>query len=203
MSRLLPVFPLQLIAFPGNPVALHIFEPRYREMVGEAEANGTEFGIVLAKDNGMLNCGCTVVVEQVIERYPDGRFNVLTRGLRRFQIQSLDHEKACLQAEIVFFDDDDLAEPPTELRDRVQSFFPDLPSPGLLNMPATDRLSFRADALIADLDFKSTLLRSRSETQRLLMLADFLAQWLPRAAYADRMKKAAPTNGHGHKPPVF
>ena len=45
MSRLLPLFPLQLVAFPGSAIPLHIFEERYKEMVGEAEASGTEFGI--------------------------------------------------------------------------------------------------------------------------------------------------------------
>ena len=86
MSRLLPLFPLQLVVFPGSAVPLHIFEERYREMVGEAEAAGSEFGIVLAKDDGIVNTGCTVIVEDVLERYPDGRFDVLTRGQRRFEI---------------------------------------------------------------------------------------------------------------------
>ena len=61
MARLLPLFPLQLVVFPGSPVPFHIFEERYREMVGAAEADGTEFGIVLARDNGIVNAGCTVL----------------------------------------------------------------------------------------------------------------------------------------------
>ncbi len=84
MSRLLPLFPLQLVAFPGTAVPLHIFEDRYKTMVGDCERSGAEFGIVLAKDGGIVNAGCTVVVETVLERYPDGRFDVLTRGRRRF-----------------------------------------------------------------------------------------------------------------------
>jgi Lon protease-like protein len=62
MARLLPLFPLQLVVFPGSAVPLHIFEERYREMVSAAEASGTEFGIVLARDNGIMNAGCTVLV---------------------------------------------------------------------------------------------------------------------------------------------
>src|SRR6267154_5505313 len=94
MARLLPLFPLQLVVFPGSAIPLHIFEERYRKMVGEAEAAGTEFGIVLAKDGGIVNAGCTVVVESVLKRYPDGRFDVLTRGQRRFVISALDQEKS-------------------------------------------------------------------------------------------------------------
>ena len=54
MPRLLPLFPLQLVAFPGSAIPLHIFEERYKLMVGEAEAAGSEFGIVLARDNGIM-----------------------------------------------------------------------------------------------------------------------------------------------------
>ena len=63
MAVLLPLFPLALVAFPGNAVPLHIFEERYREMVGTAEADRTEFGIVLVKNGGLVHSGCTVQVE--------------------------------------------------------------------------------------------------------------------------------------------
>ena len=73
-------------------------------MVGEAETSGTEFGIVLAKDNGIVNAGCTVVVEKVTERYPDGRFDVVARGQRRFSLISIDQEKDYLRGEVDYFD---------------------------------------------------------------------------------------------------
>src|ERR1039457_3536651 len=100
MARLLPLFPLQMVVFPGSATPLHIFEDRYKEMVGEAEAEGTEFGIVLARDGGIMNAGCTVVVESVLKRYPDGRFDVMTRGQRRFVIQSLNQDKDYLRGEV-------------------------------------------------------------------------------------------------------
>src|ERR1700686_31484 len=107
MARLVPLFPLEVVAFPGSAIPLHIFEDRYKEMVGEAEAAGTEFGIVLAKDGGIVNAGCTVVVESVLKRYPDGRFDVLTRGQRRFLIKSLDQDKDYLRGEVEYFNDED------------------------------------------------------------------------------------------------
>ena len=116
MSRLLPLFPLQLVAFPGSAIPLHIFEERYKQMVGEAETSGTEFGIVLAKDNGIVNAGCTVVVEKVTERYPDGRFDVVARGQRRFSLISIDQEKDYLRGEVDYFDDDDWEAATPELR---------------------------------------------------------------------------------------
>lgn len=165
-------------------------------MVGEAEASGTEFGIVLARDTGILNCGCTVVVEHVANRYPDGRFDILTRGVRRFVIESVNRDKSYLCGEVNFFDDEDLAEAPPALVARVAGYFEVLPEGN-----SADKLSFRLAAILDDLEFKSILLRSRSETQRLQLLAGFLAETAPRKAYEARMQRAAPTNGHGHKPP--
>src|SRR5580698_5846291 len=111
MARLLPLFPLQLVVFPGAAAPLHIFEERYREMVGLAEAEGTEFGIVRSiargDENGIASTGCTVTVESVRQRYPDGRFDVITRGRRRFQVVSLDDEKSWLRGAVEYFDDEE------------------------------------------------------------------------------------------------
>ena len=70
MARLLPLFPLQLVVFPGSAVPLHIFEDRYKEMIGAAEASGTEFGIVLAKDSG--------ITERRVHRTRGNRFEALS-----------------------------------------------------------------------------------------------------------------------------
>jgi Lon protease-like protein len=119
MAKLLPLFPLQLVVFPGSATPLHIFEDRYKEMVGEAEAAGTEFGIVLARDGGIMNAGCTVLVESVLKRYPDGRFDVLTRGQRRFMIQSLNQEKEYLRGEVEYYSDDDSESAPPSCAGRL------------------------------------------------------------------------------------
>src|SRR5213082_477318 len=99
-AKLLPLFPLQVVVVPRTHLPLHIFEERYKEMVGDAIRDASEFGIVLAKENGILNAGCTVMVEKVLEMYPDGRMDILTRGQRRFEIVSLNEEKDYLQAEV-------------------------------------------------------------------------------------------------------
>src|SRR5215831_18488480 len=113
-SRMIPLFPLQVVVFPRTQLPLHIFEERYKEMVGHAIEEHSEFGIVLAKEDGILNAGCTVLVEKVVERYADGRMDILTRGQRRFEIVSLNDEKQYLQGEVNFYDDDDFAAAPKE-----------------------------------------------------------------------------------------
>jgi Lon protease-like protein len=205
MSRLLPLFPLQLVVFPGSPVPLHIFEERYKAMVGEAESQGTEFGIVLAKDEGIVNIGCTVSVETVLRRYPDGRFDVMTRGRRRFTITSLDQEKAWLQGEVEYFEDDDSAPVSEELRNRaLKSFERMKEATGQSGDESPDVshpfLSFQLAESIDDLGFKAALQRIRSESERLRHFVEFLESYIPTRQYAAKMKRAAPMNGSGHKP---
>ena len=132
-SRLLPLFPLQVVVFPRTPLPLHIFEERYKEMVGGAMRDNSEFGVVLAKDGGIVNAGCTVTVEKLLQMYPDGRMDVLTRGQRRFEILSLNEEKEYLQAEVNFFDDEDPADPSQELRAQALSNYQTL-----IKLPGAD-----------------------------------------------------------------
>ena len=81
--RLVPLFPLQIVVFPRTRLPLHIFEERYNEMVGDAIRDGSEFGIVLAKDDGVVNAGCAVRVEKVLQMFPDGRMDVVVEGSRK------------------------------------------------------------------------------------------------------------------------
>ena len=118
-KRLIPLFPLQLVVFPRTRLPLHIFEERYKEMVGEAIRDESEFGIVLAKDGGILNAGCTVKVAKVLEMYADGRMDILTLGQRRFEILSLNEDKDYLQGDVEFFDDEDAEPVPAEVREQA------------------------------------------------------------------------------------
>jgi Lon protease-like protein len=204
-TRLLPLFPLHVVVFPRTPFPLHIFEERYKEMVGGAIRDESEFGIVLAKEDGIVNAGCTVTVEKLLQMYPDGRMDILTRGRRRFEIVSLNEEKEYLQAEVSFFDDDDSATPSQELRDQAVANYQTLMRlPGAqkrLDPDLTDRqLSFQLAHDLPDLDFLAALLRHRSETERLKQLNQYLAVYIPRQRTVERMKELAPTNGHGGKP---
>jgi Lon protease-like protein len=205
MNRLLPLFPLQLVVFPGSAIPLHIFEERYKEMVGEAEARSSEFGIVLAKDGGIANAGCTVVVEKVVRRYPDGRFDLIARGQRRFEIVSLDQEKDYLRGEVEYFGDEDPEPAEAGLRklaiaglEKIQRA---LDEPGeRMPDPESPFLSFELAQGVEDLDFQNIVQRSRSESERLRMIADFAEKHIERRKYAEKMKRSAPQNGSGHMP---
>jgi Lon protease-like protein len=204
-SGLIPLFPLHVVVFPRTRLPLHIFEDRYKEMVGNAIRDRSEFGIVMAQENGVVDAGCAVLVEKVLQMYPDGRMDVVARGSRRFEIVVLNEEKDFLQAEVSFFDDDDFAAVPAELRDEALSHYralehlraaerkdPDLDDP---------QLSFQLAQGLPDLDFLGALLRQRSESGRLKHLNQYLAQYLPRQRAIERVRDLAPTNGFGGRPP--
>ena len=204
-TRLLPLFPLQVVVFPRTPLPLHIFEERYKEMVGAAIRDNSEFGIVLAKDDGIVNAGCSVTVEKLLQMYPDGRMDVLTRGQRRFEIASLNEEKDYLQAEVSFFDDEDADAPSGELRAEAISHYQALAKlPGAHPRPDPDmadpQISFQLAYDLPDLDFLNALLGHRSEAARLKQLNQYLAAYIPRQRTVERMKELAPTNGFGGKP---
>ena len=204
-SGLIPLFPLGVVVFPRTSLPLHIFEERYKEMVGNAIRDNSEFGIVLAQEEGIVNAGCTVVVEKLKQMYPDGRMDVLTRGRRRFEIQSLNEEKAYLQAEVNFFDDDDFAPAPADLREKAMSQYQALSRLSILRDAEEPdlkdpQLSFQLAHAMPDLNFLSVLLRQRSETGRLKDLNEYLSQYIPRQQAIEKVKALAPTNGHAGRP---
>ncbi len=204
-ANLLPLFPLQVVVFPRTQLPLHIFEERYKEMVGEAIRDHSEFGIVLVKEEGILNAGCTVVVDKVLKSHPDGRMDIMTRGIRRFEIVMLNQEKPYLRGEVAYFDDDEPDPAPTDVRTEAlrlyrswMEFEEKSPNEAVLS---DAQLSFQLAQGIEDLDFLHFLLRTRSETLRLKKVAEFLSEYVPRQRMTASMKKLAPLNGHGPRGP--
>jgi len=205
-SRLLPLFPLHVVVFPRTHLPLHIFEDRYKEMIAAALRDNSEFGVVLAKDEGIVNAGCTVIVEKVLKSYPDGKMDILTIGRRRFEVVILDEEKDYLRGEVQFFDDDEDEDAPLALQHMALTQYKNLLESGVMQAPAPEpnledpQLSFQLAQGLQDLDFLSGLLRTRSEAQRLRDLNDFLAQYIPRQRHITRVRQVAPHNGYGGKP---
>src|SRR5258707_10272056 len=105
-EELLPLFPLQVVLFPRTALPLHIFEERYKQMICEALRGKTEFGVVQAGENGVVDTGCTASIEEVAKKYPDSRMEVLTVVRRRFEIIILNDEKRYLRRAVEFLDDD-------------------------------------------------------------------------------------------------
>jgi ATP-dependent Lon protease len=200
-GALLPLFPLSIVLLPSARLPLHIFEDRYKEMMATLIPQRGEFGVVLAKDGGVVNIGCTATVEEVIRRYPDGRLDLLATGRRRFQIVSLDEEKSFIRAEVEFFNDEDASPAPPALQqraiaeyDRLRSIHEEpLPPEPSVGEP---QLSFHLGDLLDDVNHRQALLNMKSETERLSYLVQALPAYISRKERIELARRVAPLNGH-------
>jgi Lon protease-like protein len=199
---LLPIFPLEVVLFPGAPLPLHIFEPRYKEMIGECLEEKKLFGMVRAKENAVAEVGCSAVILNVIKRYEDGRLDISSEGKQRFSIIELNHDRSFLQAEVSWFDDDEPAplggkELETAVELHEQSF-------DVIGQDAEiDRnknpLSFQlASQLPVDLDFKQAILEMKSEAERIETLIEYYRATIPKVEKTLRARERASGNGHVH-----
>jgi Lon protease-like protein len=202
MQGWLPLFPLQVVLLPDGELPLHIFEDRYKEMIAEVIRDKMEFGVVLASEKGIVNTGCTAVIERILREYPDGRLDILAVGRRRFEIERINDERTFLRGEVDYFDDDEETAPEDEFRARAIAGYNDLRAltadpPLPASAIADPQLSFRLAQPIQDLGLRQSLLSARSESERLRQIAEFLPAFLIRQRRVERVKQVAPRNGHG------
>lgn len=178
MPRDLPLFPLELVLVPGEPLPLHIFEPRYQELLDRCVENDEPFVLVFQDEQGMREIGCTAEITDVMERFPDGRANIATLGREVVRLERV-HDEQSYRSAIVTPTEDDPAEAPEAaqaaalaafagLADELPESTPDLPEPG-------PGLSY---SLIARIDLgneaKQDLLEERNEEVRLATVTGLL-----------------------------
>ena len=199
---LLPLFPLELVLLPGTPLPLHIFEPRYKEMIRECISTEAPFGVVRAFEEGIAEVGCTAEIITVTKEYPDGRLDLICEGRKRFEVIEVNRDRSFLQAEVLIVPDGPEAAVQEERVKAVQLHLEILSMAGAVqDLSAADQnqLSFYlAGSLPLDLDFKQKLLAMRSEAQRIQAVAAYLETILPQLKRAARARQTAGGNGHVH-----
>jgi len=205
-QELLPLFPLQVVLFPRTALPLHIFEERYKQMIGEVLRGKTEFGVVLAGEKGIVNTGCTATVERVLKQYPDGRMDLLTLGRRRFEIIMLNDEKPYLRGAVEFFDDEESEAITPDVRERVLEAYNEIrelePAEPIHTPEMADpQLSFQLAQVVPDVDFRQVMLSTRSEADRMRRLAEFFPSYTTRRRQIQHARGVAPRNGHAKWPP--
>ena len=194
------LFPLGIVLLPGEQVPLHIFEPRYRELIGECLETSSTFGLVLADDDGMREIGTQASVIEMLEEFPDGRMNIVVEGGARFRLVELTEGRSFATAEIATLEDD--GDAPT--RDEIDRC-----------VAAYDRVVRAADAEIDELDLeapsiayqiaarvdlgvevKQDLLELLSERERVAMLAPLLDRAADAVRREREIRERASMNGH-------
>lgn len=185
MNSLLPIFPLELVLLPGVPLPLHIFEPRYKEMITECLEQKKPFGVVRASSDGVADVGCTAEIMSVTKKYDDGRMDILTRGVERFEVIEVNEDRSFLQAEIALVrDEDEPGKPATEMVTQAVRLHAEIAKLAGAEPSGPDEqagnLSFLlAGSLPLDLDFKQSLLSTLSEAKRLEAVVGYLEAVLP------------------------
>ena len=198
---LLPLFPLEIVLFPGAPLPLHIFEPRYKEMIGECLAQGLPFGMVRAKENALAAIGCAASIVNVIKKYDDGRLDIAAQGTRRFEISQVNQERSFLQAEVTYFED----EPSTVGKGAVdtlvqlhEQLFAVMGQTVEIERDAASISFHLAHELPVDLDFKQALLEMKSEAERIETLTEYYRITIPKVEKTLLARQRAGGNGRVH-----
>jgi len=198
-TRNFPLFPLGLVALPREAVPLHIFEERYKSMIAFCLEHEHEFGIVWTDDEGLREIGCAVVVEEVLDRTPDGRMDILCRGTRPFELISRTEQLDYPSGEVEFLADGDTEAPPgvgDEARRLYSRLYEDATDTAL---DPDELAAMNSWDMAAKVEFgreaKQTLLELRSETARLELLTKLFRAALKRVDDLGRSEALARSNG--------
>jgi Lon protease-like protein len=181
---------------------LHIFEPRYRQMVRDCLEAKSPFGMLLALPNGMAGTGCTAEILEVTSRYGDGRCDILTVGREPFRIVELFPEEPLMRGDVDFLEDRPVTANLRITRELIELYetchtliFDDYPRQAAES--DEDRISYRIAArLPMDLLWKQRVLELRSEAERQERLVAYLREWAPHLQKEDTLRAQAAGNGH-------
>jgi Lon protease-like protein len=194
-----PLFPLSLVLLPSEAVPLHIFEERYKLMIGRCLEEETEFGIVWLSDDGLREVGCSARIARVLERMEDGRMNILVQGTRPFRLARRIEDMEYPAGDIEFLDDE-YEDPDTELVESAHESYAQLVEHVTDERPSEDQLaSLDAYGMAATIELapepKQALLEERSETARLRVVAELFGLARNRLEQAERAQELARSNG--------
>jgi Lon protease-like protein len=195
-----PLFPLGMVLLPSEMVQLHIFEERYKLMIGECLESGGEFGIVWLSDERLHDIGCTARVSEVLERFDDGRMNILAAGGAPFRLLRRIDDLPYPAGEIELLD---LVSEPSEPRlvAEARERYADLVERVTDERPDPESLAdLDAFGMAGTIEFKPAdkqrLLELASEDERLRMAADLFATTLRRLDESEESAEVAKSNGH-------
>jgi len=199
----LPLFDLPIVLLPGELVPLHIFEERYKAMIDHCLERDEPFGVVLSdEDEGAHAIGCTAEVTEVLERFDDGRLNIVVAGRVPFRVLDR-HETELFPAGVV--EPIDLGDEPLETdvdaKKRAMTAFADLAREAaedpdaVVELPEGDSYDI-AGRITLPPETKQKLLETRSEAERMRILARALEAVLQAVGRSRKIAEAAQSNGH-------
>lgn len=202
MNRFLPLFPLGLVVFPGESLNLHIFEPRYQQLINECESDGITFGIPPLFEKKLANFGTEIRLVEISKRHPDGRLYIKTEGIGLFKIKKFHHtapDKLYAGADIeeVSY----TTEPDVMMNMKILEYVSELYSiMGINKELPDDPANFSTYVLAHHVGFsvhqELDFLQTTEETDRQRMIIDHLEHMIPIVREAEEMRVKVSMNGH-------
>jgi len=203
-ETLLPLFPLQVVLFPGSSLPLHIFEDRYKLLIAQVVDGGKEFGINLVTEKRIAEIGCTAIVRDVVQRYDDGRMDIVVEGKRRYRLHRYDDGKApFLLGWVEFFPTPEETPDAALLGDTIVLYnkLVSLVFKGTVREIALnvrrDEVSFLlAQKAGMDLTQRQLLLESDNENDRLRLLHQYLREVIPKLERREEIERVIRSDGY-------
>lgn len=202
LVRDFPLFPLGLVALPTELIPLHIFEERYKTMIGRCIDERSEFGIVWMAEDGLRPVGCACEIAEIVDRMDDGRINLIARGTRPFRIEARQEELPYPAGTVEFLDDRD-EDADAEVAEAAHAAYADLVNeatdrtPDLAEIGAMSAYQMAATVEFG-LDAKQGLLDLRSEAARLRLVTRLFRAAIKRLDFVNRAQARARSNGKVH-----
>ena len=202
MQKSIPLFPLNLVAFPGEKLKLHIFEDRYKEMIKDCVSNELSFGIVTVIDKSLSEIGTEMKVTEVAHIYPDGKMDIVTRGQKVFELMDFQNkieDKLYPGGEVHLQDDIDDSDLILldELFTKVRKLYRSMNMK--IQLPPVDynfRIYEIAHKIGMNTEQELKLLGMRSEIERLKYGLNHLDDLIPVVTQMEQMRKRVQMNGH-------
>lgn len=197
----LPLFPLGLVLYPGERTPLHIFEPRYKEMVGYCLDEDAPFGVVLFEEEEMADIGCTARIVNVAQTYDDGRMDIVVEGERRFRLLDLYDDESYLTVDGETIDEPEET-PKRNLQQRlITQHMRLLELAGRTVRPSLYQDVKALSYVIApnaglSSQQKQDVLEILTENERVAYLVDHLEALIPRVRQMEDLRRRIQSNGH-------
>jgi Lon protease-like protein len=201
----LPIFELPLVLLPGEKIPLHIFEDRYKRMVGRSLEQGEPFGIVLRDDDGARSVGCTARIDDVLERFDDGRMNIVVSGEAPFKVLDRFESPDYPAGEVELIADEDIPPVDEDSAASAREAFAELAERATGERPEPEELETASAYSIASRielppETKQQLLEMRDEDDRMVLLANALGAVERALERAEEAAERASGNGKVHFP---
>lgn len=197
----LPLFPLGLVLYPEEELAIHIFEPKYRDLVRDCQNRDIPFGVVLFQDGKMSEVGCTARIGAVMTSNDDETRDIVVAGVSRFRILDVRHERAYLTADIESLVDEDHPVSKEVREHLIVQHIKLLELAGRGPTPSTYQEKESLSFFIAhnaglSIDQKQRVLELAGEADRLAFLVDHLERFIPVVEEAESLREKVRSNGH-------